>query len=102
MKLPCLYAACGAGGAIADPPPFGSDDRLALWRSRSMGFRAAYRWNVLWALLCRDVGLRSAVMALQAPHAIVALVARPTQRGMRAVCPAWLAEAEQFEQGADR
>jgi hypothetical protein len=81
------------------PPAFGSVERSALWRSRSVGFRTAYRWNVLWALVRRDVGLRSALCALKAPHAFVALAARPPRRGMAVVCPALLAELDEFTQG---
>lgn len=80
-------------------PAFGSVERIALWRSRSAGFKTAYRWNVLRALACRQVGLRSALCALQVPHAFVALAARPPRRGMVVVCPALLADLEEFTQG---
>lgn len=97
MNFPCLYVACRSSGVDEASPPFGSAERIALWRSRSAGFRAAYRWNVLWAFVCRDVGFRSAVCACLTPHAFVALAARPPQRGMTVVCPALLAEVDQFD-----
>ena len=82
-----------------DVGDFGSPDRLAVWQSRSIGFKLTHRWNVLRSFIFGAISFRSMLMGLRIAHSIVALAPRTPGAGMVYVCPAWISHLDELAVG---
>lgn len=62
------------------------EEEIALWRARSLSFKARRTWNVVRAFLKRRVTVRQCLFGLMHPAHVVGLVSR--EGGLLLVCPA--------------
>lgn len=73
------------------------DQRLQLWKSRSLHFRLQHRWNVISAFARRQVSWHNAWLGFKYPDQVTWLAVRPPARGMLPVCPAVIAEIDHID-----
>lgn len=68
------------------------EEQVALWRARSLSFKARRTWNVVHAFLLGEVSARQCVFGLRYPAHVVGLAIKPSRGGgMLLVCPAAVA-----------
>jgi hypothetical protein len=71
--------------------------KLALWHARPWTFRLEYRYNVLRALVLRQITWKSCWIALEHSYRIVVLPMKAPHQGMLIVCPEF---ADEFFPGS--
>lgn len=65
------------------------EEKVALWRARSLSFKARRTWNVVTAVATGYVSMRQGYFALRYPAHVVGLAIKPSRgRGMLLICPA--------------
>lgn len=65
------------------------EEKVALWRARSLLFKTRRTWNVIHALVTGEVSVRQGIFALRYPAHVVGLaIKRSRGGGMLLVCPA--------------
>lgn len=68
------------------------EEKEALWRARTMSFKARRTLNVVHALLMGKIAVRQCAFALRYPAHVVGLAIKPSRGGgMFVVCPAAVA-----------
>ena len=62
--------------------------KLALWHARPWIYRLRYRFNVVCALVLRQITLKTCLNALEHSHRVVVVAMRTPPKRMLIVCPA--------------